>query len=190
MGAEQVGGVEPPPRFSAQRWAAIPARRPRTTVTVGGGRSPLAFGDFFAFSVNQTRITSYDQRSFIGFTPLPELSPISFEVLASVQGRNVGNDSLALTGAPKFLIELRAVERSWRGSARLIGTYDFNLTVSVVRPSVLWLSFSITDYITSIPHHDLPSMRHTLTAGFAVEEEPAHRLFSEFYELLSHPGSA
>lgn len=150
----------------------------------------MAFGGFLAFLVNQTRITSHDQQSFIGFTPLPELSSISFEVLASVQGRTVRNDSLALTGTPQFLFELRAVEKSWRGSARLIGTYDFNLTVSAVRPSVLWLSFSITDYITSIPHHDLPSMRHTLTAGFAVEEAPAHRLFSEFYELLSDPKSA
>lgn len=140
--------------------------------------------------MNQTRITSHDQQSYIGFTPLPELSSISFEVIASVQGRTVRNDSLALTGTPQFLIELRAVEKSWKGSAKLIGTYDFNLTVSAVRPSVLWLSFSITDYITSIPHHDLPSMRHILHAGFAVAEAPAHRQFSEFYELLSHPGRA
>jgi hypothetical protein len=140
--------------------------------------------------VNHTRISSYDRKSFIEFTPLPDLSSISFSVLASVQGREVRNDSLALTDAPQFLLALRAVEQSWSGSARLTGTYDFHLTVSVIRPSVLWLSFSITDYIAVTPHHDLPSMRHILEAGFTVEEAPAHRLFSNFYDFLHQPGNA
>ena len=139
--------------------------------------------------MNHTRISSYDRKSFIEFTPLPDLSSFSFAVLVSVQGREVRNDSLAL-GVPQFLRGLRTVERSWSGSATLTGTYDFHLTVSAVRPSILWLSFSITDYIASIPHHDMPSMRHILEAGFTVEEAPAHRLFSEFYDLLHQPGNA
>lgn len=134
--------------------------------------------------MNQTRFTSYDQKSFLSFTPLPELSSLSFEVEASVQGRKVINDSMALTNVPQFLLELRAIESSWTGSATLTGTYDFCLIVSAVRPSVLWLSFSITDCITSLRTYDLPSMRHLLNAGFTVEEAPAHRLFSEFYEFL------
>jgi hypothetical protein len=140
--------------------------------------------------MNHRRFSSYDCQSFIEFASLPDLSSISFDVLASVQGREVRNASLALTGAPQFLVALRAVEQSWSGSAVLTGTYDFHLTISAVRPSVLWLSFSITDYIATVPHHDLSSMRHILEAGFTVEEAPAHRLFSEFYELLHQPGNA
>ena len=102
----------------------------------------------------------------------------------SLDGREVRNNSLALTGASQFVTALRAVEQSWSGSATLDGTYDFRLTVSALRPSVLWLSFSVTDYIATIPHHDMPSMRHILEGGFTVEEAPAHRLFSDFYGLL------
>ena len=140
--------------------------------------------------MNHTRISSHDGKSFIEFAPLPDLSSLSFALLASVQGREIRNDSLALTGAPQFLPALHAVEQSWSGSATLVGTYDFHLTVSAVRPSVLWLSFSMTDYIAVTPHHDLPSMRHILEAGFTVEEAPAHRLFSDLYDLLHQPGNA
>ena len=140
--------------------------------------------------MNSTRINSYDGQSFIEFTPLPDLSSISFELLVSVQGRQVRNGSLALTGAPQFIPALRAVEQSWSGSATLTGTYDFHLTVSALRPSVVWLSFSITDYIAVISHHDMPTMRHILEGGFTVEEAPAQRLFSEFYDLLHQPGNA
>lgn len=134
--------------------------------------------------MNQTRFTSYDQTCYLSFTPLPELSSLSFDVEACVQGRKVTTNSMALTGTTQFLSELRAIESSWTGSATLTGTYDFCLIVSAVRPSVLWLSFSITDFITCLRTYDLPSMRHLLNAGFTVEEAPAHRLFSEFYELL------
>lgn len=130
------------------------------------------------------RISSDDRKSFVVFTPLPELSSISCEVVVSLQGREVRNDSLALTGAAEFIMALRSVERSWSGSATLAGTYDFRLTVSALRPSVLWVSFSVTDYIATIPHHDMPTMRHILEGGFSVEEAPAHRLFSDFYGLL------
>lgn len=37
---EQVGGDEPPPRFSVRGWAGIRQHRLRSTVLVGGGRSP------------------------------------------------------------------------------------------------------------------------------------------------------
>jgi len=110
-------------------------------------------------------------------------------VLVCCQGRQVRNDSLALTGAPQFITALYALERSWSGSATLDGTYDFRLTVSAIRPSALWLSFSITDYIATIPHHDLPGMRHLLEGGFTVEGAPAHRLISDLYDLLQQPGN-
>src|ERR1043165_6621214 len=42
---QQVGGDEPPPRFSAPRQAAVRECLVRSTVTVGGGRSPLSFAD-------------------------------------------------------------------------------------------------------------------------------------------------
>ena len=42
--AEQVGGDEPPPRLSVRGGVGIRKRLVRSTVTVGGGRSPLAFG--------------------------------------------------------------------------------------------------------------------------------------------------
>jgi hypothetical protein len=135
--------------------------------------------------VNRTRINSYDGRSFIEFTPLPELSALSCAVVASVQGRQVCNDSLALIGMSQFVAALQAIRQSWSGSATLTGTYDFRLNVSVLRPSVVWLSFTITDYIASIPHHDLPSMRPSLEAGFTVEEAPALRLLTDFDGLLS-----
>jgi hypothetical protein len=41
---QQIGRDEPPPCFSVQRGAAIRERLVRSTVTVGGGRSPLTFG--------------------------------------------------------------------------------------------------------------------------------------------------
>ena len=41
--AEQIGGDEPPPRFSARHRAAIQEYFVRSTVPVGGGRSPLAW---------------------------------------------------------------------------------------------------------------------------------------------------
>ena len=41
--AQQVGGDEPPPRFSVQRRAAVREHTVRSTVRVGGGRSPLSF---------------------------------------------------------------------------------------------------------------------------------------------------
>jgi hypothetical protein len=33
---------EPPPRFSAHRWAAVRERLVRSGITLGGGRSPLS----------------------------------------------------------------------------------------------------------------------------------------------------
>jgi len=42
--AEQVGGDEPPPRYSVQRWAALREHLVRSTVPVGGCRSPQTFG--------------------------------------------------------------------------------------------------------------------------------------------------
>ena len=41
--AQQAGGDEPPPRFSVRGRAAIRACLVRSTVPVGGGRSPLSF---------------------------------------------------------------------------------------------------------------------------------------------------
>ena len=43
--AQQVGGDEPPPRVSVQCRAGIRECLVRSTDTVGGGRSPLAFGN-------------------------------------------------------------------------------------------------------------------------------------------------
>jgi hypothetical protein len=40
----KIGGDEPPPRFCVQHRTALRERRLRSTVSVGGGRSPLAFG--------------------------------------------------------------------------------------------------------------------------------------------------
>src|SRR5262245_25959083 len=40
--AQQVGGDEPPPRFSVQGWARIRECFVRSTIRVAGGRSPLA----------------------------------------------------------------------------------------------------------------------------------------------------
>jgi hypothetical protein len=92
--------------------------------------------------VSRIRISSYDGRGFIEFAPIPELSSASFEVVASVQGRVVRNNSLTLIGSAEFARNLRAIEESWKGSATIVGTYDFRLTVSAIRPSNLWVFFN------------------------------------------------
>jgi len=38
----KIGGDEPPPRFSVRRWVAVRECLVRSTVPVGGGRSPLS----------------------------------------------------------------------------------------------------------------------------------------------------
>ena len=132
------------------------------------------------------RIGAYKSASFIEFTPLPELSSISFDLVASIEGRQVHNNSLALTGARDFLAQLDILHRRWTGSATLTGTYDFALQIRALRPSQLWVSLYVVDYISVLPSGDLPCMRHILDAGFALEDAAAERLFDQFNELLDH----
>ena len=65
ISAEQVGGDEPPRRISAQLWAAIRTRLVRSTVSVGGGCSPLALGRNECACTRDTILETMD--SWLGF---------------------------------------------------------------------------------------------------------------------------
>jgi hypothetical protein len=132
------------------------------------------------------RIGAYKSASFIEFTPLPELSSISFDLVASIEGRQVRNNSLALTGAGDFLEQLDTLHSRWAGVATLTGTYDFTLQIRALHPSRLWISLYLVDYISVLPAENLPCMRHILDAGFVLEDAAAERLFDQFNELLGH----
>ena len=130
------------------------------------------------------RIGAYKSSSFLEFTPLPEISSCSFDLLAPVEGREVHQDSLALLSGPDFLTQLDVLHSRWTGTATLTGTYDFTLHVRGIRPSELWISVYLVDYISAVPVGDLPCMRHILDAGFSLTDAAAERLFEQFRELL------
>jgi hypothetical protein len=127
------------------------------------------------------RITSYDQGSFIEFDPTPELSRFSFNIKASLKGRNISCNSLSFMGFPVFLAELKKVVSSWSGQTTLYGTYDFEMTIKALSPAILSVEFVIIDYI-EICHN---TMRHILQGAFTVEEAQAQRLPLELSEIFS-----
>jgi hypothetical protein len=131
--------------------------------------------------MSNNRITSYDHRSFIEFDPTPEISRFSFNLKATLQGRSISCNSLSFEGFPVFLAELRKIVSSWSGSTTLYGTYDFEMTIKALRPSMLLIDFVITDYIEICDN----TMRHILQGGFTVEEAQAQRLPSELNEIFS-----
>ena len=130
------------------------------------------------------RIGAHQNPSFLEFTPLPELSSHSFDLLASVEGRQVHVDSLALLATASFLRELSMLRARWSGAATLTGTYDFCLQVRAIRPEQLWLSVYAVDYIATIGTGDPPCARHILDAGFPLYDAAAVRLFEQFEELF------
>ena len=131
------------------------------------------------------RIGAYQNPSFLEFEPLPDISSHSFNLVASVEGRQVSVSSLTLLSTESFLRDLSLLRNRWSGTVTLTGTYDFCLQIRALKPEQLWLSVYAVDYIATVRTGDLPCYRHILDAGFPLYDAAAIRLFEEFDELLS-----
>ena len=123
---------------------------------------------------------NFDGKSFIEFVPRAEISSVSFDVIVSLRGRRVDCDCLAIEEPKAFLSELRHVVRNGSGAAKLHGTCDFSMTVEAINLSAYSVSFSVSDFIETIP---VP-MKHVLEGGFVVEEAPAKDLYATFKNAL------
>ena len=133
-----------------------------------------------------TRIGGYRSNSYLEFTPLPDISASSFDVLACVEGRAVHNVSLAVLNRAEFLAELQQLHSTWTGEAILNGTYDFRLRVCGTRVSELLIAI----YITDISLVSEPPLRHILDGRFRLADAAAERLFEQFHDLFAAPQNA
>lgn len=120
---------------------------------------------------------------FLRFIPLRELSVSSYEAVASIAGRTVRNDSLALLGTKEFVAGLREFERSRTGRAVLAGTYDFRLVVSPYGSSgAAWVEFNLVD---DLPLPTGEHGRHLLEGGLVVPGEYVGKMVRELAALLT-----
>jgi hypothetical protein len=120
---------------------------------------------------------------WIHFTPMPEISAISFEVTACLRGRTVSNNSLSLLGAAGFLAALVEFERTRSGEAVLEGTYDFRLVVRPYgRTGAAWLAFRLAEWLAL---EDDTYGRHVLDGGFVIAGESVGRLVRDLKGLLA-----
>jgi hypothetical protein len=133
-----------------------------------------------------TRIGAYQSNSYLELTPLPDISTSSFDVVASVEGRAVHNNSLAVLDQAEFLSDLQRLHSTWTGHAILTGTYDFRLQVSGIRASELLIGI----YITDISLVSEPPLRHILDGRFRLVDAAAERLFQQFNDLFAAPKDA
>ncbi len=119
---------------------------------------------------------------YIRLTPLPEISRQSFDVTASLGGRVVSNNSIALLGVEGFALALHTFERTRSGEAILEGTYEFLLTVTPHgRTGAAWLGFRLVDlFLLENGSHG----RHTLEGGFPVAGDRVGSMAADLLELL------
>ncbi len=128
-------------------------------------------------------VVSQDGGASLAIKLQPEVSRWSAIVRVTWGSYSVENDSVAFTNATRFLAELREVERSRCGGARLEGTYDVVIDVSSFESKGdAILSFVVSDPIF-LP--DSTYGKCELRAAFVVAGEFLGTLLSDFEELFA-----
>lgn len=128
-------------------------------------------------------IRSLGTGDFLRLVPLRELSGISYEIVASLSGHEVKNESITVQGVPEFVSDLRAFAETRTGQAILTGTYDFRLTVGPHgRTGAAWVGFHVAEYIFL---KNSTFGRHLLEGGLVVEGEYVRQMVRDLACLLS-----
>ena len=128
-------------------------------------------------------ISGTETADFLRLVPLREISDQSFEVMASLGGRVVTNDSMSVLGVPAFLAALAAFADARIGQAVLTGTYDFRLTVGPHGGTgAAWVGFVVAEYIWL---GNRTHGRHLLDGGLVVDGEHVGRVVRELSALLA-----
>jgi hypothetical protein len=120
---------------------------------------------------------------FLRLVPLGEISDQSYEVTASLGGREVSNGSVSVVGVPAFLTALAGFADTRSGRAVLEGTYDFRLTVSPYgRTGAAWIGFVVAEFIWL---GNQTHGRHLLDGGLVVDGEQVGQLVGDLSALLA-----
>jgi hypothetical protein len=128
-------------------------------------------------------IHATDSADFLRLVPLREISDQSYEVTASLGGREVSNGSVAILGVPAFLAALASFTDTRSGQAVLTGTYDFQLSVgSHGRTGAAWVGFVVAEYIWL---GNRTQGRHLLEGGLVVDGEHVGQMVRELTALLA-----
>lgn len=120
---------------------------------------------------------------FVRLAPLREISNQSYEITASLGGREVSNGSVSVLEVPVFLSALTAFADTRTGEAVLTGTYEFRLAIGPYgRTGAAWVGFVVAEYLwLSNQTHG----RHLLDGGLIVDGEHVERMARELSTLFS-----
>lgn len=128
-------------------------------------------------------ISGTETADFLRLVPKREISNQSYEVTASVGGREVTNGSVAVLGVPTFLNALTTFADTRSGQAVLEGSYDFRLTVEPHgRTGAAWVGFVVAEFIWL---GNRTHGRHLLDGGLVVDGENVGRVVRELSALLA-----
>lgn len=128
-------------------------------------------------------ISGTETADFLRLVPMREISDQSYEVTASVGGREVSNGSVAVLGVPAFLTALTAFADTRSGQAVLEGTYDFRLTVGPHGGTgAAWVGFVVAEFIWL---GNRTHGRYLLDGGLVVDGEHVGRVVQELSALLA-----
>lgn len=120
---------------------------------------------------------------FLRLDPIWEISDQSYEVTASLGGREVSNGSVSVLGVPAFLAALAVFAETRSQEAVLTGTYDFHLTVDPHGGTgAAWVGFMVAEFIWL---DNQTYGRHLLEGGFVVDGEHVGQVVRELSELLA-----
>lgn len=123
-----------------------------------------------------------ETNDFLRLVPLRDLSDWSYEVTASLAGREITNGSISVLGVPAFLAALRSFADTRSGQAVLTGTYDFRLSVGPHgRTGAAWVGFIVAEFIWL---GNRTYGRHVVEGGLVIDGEHVGRLTHELTGLL------